>query len=237
MTKGRQVSRVKLNPPKETDAKKYLLIWEAKDLYKSPEKFPRLDRQSLFGETGKLQLEIGCGTGEFICGLATDYPNEKFIGIDFSRRAIYAAVNLAAANSLGNILYIKANFKQLYPLFSPESFSLVYLHYPDPNYKSKQVKHRIFDRKFLNAMATALIDGGKISVVTDQESFFMDMLTLAEADQRFTKAHQERYLTGFEPKTRSRFHRAWERVNKPIYRFEINKVAIETNFKENPSRD
>lgn len=232
MAKGRQVSRVKLKPIQVDDAKKYLLIWEAKGLYQNPEQFPRFDRQSLFGEPGNLQIEIGCGTGEFICSLAADHPNEKFVGIDFSRRAVYAAVNLAAAQMLDNILFIKADFKQLYPLFVPECFTKVYLHYPDPNYKSRHIKHRIFDKKFLNAMATALTVGGIIHVVTDQEPFFMDMLTLAEADQRFTKTHQERYLTDYEPKTKSRFYQAWERVNQPIYQFEIQKSPIKTNFNE-----
>jgi tRNA (guanine-N7-)-methyltransferase len=223
MTKGRQVSRIKLKSPQANDAKKYLLIWESKDLYQSPEKFPQLDRQSLFGEVGNLQLEIGCGTGEFICSLAADHPNEKFLGIDFSKRAIYIAVNLAAMNVLDNILFIKADFKRLYPLLNPESLSMVYLHYPDPNYKSKQLKHRIFDKTFLDIMAIVLTVDGKISVVTDQEPFFMDMLTLVEKDSRFVKTHPERYLTNYEPKTKSRFHRAWERVNQPIYRLEVRK--------------
>jgi tRNA (guanine-N7-)-methyltransferase len=223
MAKGRQVARIKLKVPKAGDAKKYLRIWGAKDLYQNPGKFPYLNRKALFGESGNLQLEIGCGTGEFLCGLATDHPENKFLGVDFSRRAVYAAVNLAAASKLDNILFIKADFKQLYPLIIPNSLSMVYLHYPDPNYKAKHNKHRIFDKKFLEAMSNALVPGGKVSVVTDHEPFFMDMLGLAENDHRFTKTHLERYLTYFEPKTKSRFHRAWERIKQPIYRFEIQK--------------
>ncbi|MGD8458299.1 MAG: tRNA (guanosine(46)-N7)-methyltransferase TrmB [Anaerolineales bacterium] len=223
MAKGRQVARVKLQPPKAEDEKKYLLSWGAKELYHNPENFPHIDRQSLFKEEGYLQLEIGCGTGEFICSLAKEFSNEKYIGIDFSRRAIYAAVNLAAANSLDNILFIKADIKQLYPLFTPKCLSLVYLHFPDPNYKSKHIKHRIFNRKFLDTMAEALTINGKISVVTDQKPFFMDMLILAETDYRFSKTHRERYLTDYTPKTKSRFQQAWERVTKSVYRFEIQK--------------
>ena len=223
MSHSRKVARIKLNPPKSEDSKRYLLSWEAKELYQNLDKFPPLNCQTLFGTTSSMQLEIGCGTGEFICGLAEDQRDNKFVGIDFSRRAIYSAVNLAAAKDLSNIKFIKADFKRLYPLLTPNSLSMVFLHFPDPNYKAKHHKHRIFDKIFLNHLYKTLTPNGKISVVTDQEPFFLAMLILAESDARYKKAHPERFLTYFEPHIKSRFQRAWERIEQPIYHFELIK--------------
>ena len=223
MAHGRKVSRIKLEPPNPEDEKKYLLTWGAKELYQNPGKFPQINCQNLFGSPGSLQIEIGCGTGDYICGLALEESIDKFIGIDFSKRAIYSAVNLAARRKLDNIRFIRADFRQLYPLFRPNSLSMIYLHFPDPNYKAKHMKLRIFDKKFLDHMVIALIPNGKISVVTDEEPFFEDMLSLVEGDIRFAKTHQERYLNTFTPIAKSRFHLAWERINLPIFRFEIKK--------------
>jgi tRNA (guanine-N7-)-methyltransferase len=215
MSHGRKIARVKLNPPKTEDSKRYLLSWKAKELYHHLDRFPPLNRQTLFDSVGPMQLEIGCGTGEFICNLAEDQENNKFVGIDFSRRAIYSAVNLAATKGLKNIKFIQADFKQLYPLLTSNSLDRIFLHFPDPNYKTKHLKHRIFDKTFLNHMNYALTLNGKISVVTDQERFFIDMLTIAEEDHRFKKNHPERFLTIFEPQKKSRFHLAWERIDQP----------------------
>ncbi len=224
MSKGRKVARIKLIPPKPEDSERYLISWEAKDLYKNLNKYPPLNQQTLFGSTGPMQLEIGCGTGEFICSLAEDQKENKFVGIDFSRRAIYSAVNLAAAKKLGNIKFIKADFKQLYPLLTPNSLSKVFLHFPDPIIKANHHKHRIFNKIFLDYMSISLIRNGKISVVTDQEAFFMEMLTLAEEDTRFKKTHPERFLLNFEPRIKSRFQQAWDRIEHQILHFELVKI-------------
>ena len=224
MAHGRKVARIKLIHPKPEVSERYLLSWGAKELYKNLNKFPPLNQQTLFGSTGPVQLEIGCGTGEFLCSLAEDQRENKFVGIDFSRRAIYSAVNLAALKNLGNIKFIKADFKQLYPLLMPSSLSKVFLHFPDPVIKAKHHKHKIFNKEFLNYMSIALIQDGTISVVTDQDAFFMDMLTLAEEDDRFKTTHPERFLSVFEPRIKSRFQQAWERIEQPIYHFELVKV-------------
>ena len=72
-------------------------------------------------------------------------------------------------------------------------------------------------------MNTAIISTGLISVVTDQKEFFFDMLEIAENDHRFTKTHTERFLDHYQSDVKSRFQLAWERINRPIYRFELTK--------------
>ena len=224
MSRGRKVSRVKLIHPTPETAEKYLLDWNSGELYRSPEKFPLLDSQTFFGVKKVMQMEIGCGTGELICGLAADQPQKTFIGIDVSRKAIYFAVSLATKEKLENIRFIKADFKLLYPLVKPDSIEMVYLHFPDPFYGSKHVKHRIFDLNFLDSMHKALVQEGRISVVTDEEPFFMDMLSLAEEDDRYQIFHSDKFLKSFDPIIKSRFHRAWERIEKQIFHFILEKV-------------
>ena len=199
MSKGRQIGRVKFLPPSPETAKKYLRYWRSKDLYYSPEAFPKINSRSFFGIEQSLHLEIGCGTGEYICALAERNKDEYFIGIDYSRRAIYYAVETARRKALENIIFIQADFKRTYHLLEEESLKKVYLHFPDPNYGKKHIKDRVFEPHFLDHMHLALTASGQLSVVTDQEDLFMDMLAIAEADPRFEKKHAERYLTTFDP--------------------------------------
>ena len=223
MARGRKVSRVKLKTPSPETAKKFLHTWNSGELFKNPDKFPRINGEELFNSNSHISLEIGCGTGEFICHQASNQPEKNFVGIDISRRAVYFAVNLAATKNLENILLIKADIKLIYPLMTPNSIEIIYLHFPDPYYGTKHIKHRIFDQTFLDKLYKPLLPNGKISVITDEKPFFFDMLILAEKDKRFTKTHKKKYLTTFDTTIKSRFQRAWERVNKPIFHFEIQK--------------
>lgn len=224
MSRGRRISRVKLIPPSEETAQKYLSEWENEALHHHPAEFPHLTAQNLFGKDGLLSLDIGCGTGEYLNALATANPQRLYFGVEISRRAIYHAVNQAASRKLENIRYIKADFRLLYPLFIPHSLEEVYLIFPDPNYGGrKNRKNRIFSPAFLDLMAATLAPQGAIKVVTDQEPFLYDMLEIAEADARFEKPHEARFLQGFSPPEKTRFQMAWEKYNRPVFRFVLNR--------------
>lgn len=224
MSRGRRISRVKLIHPTKETAEKYLREWQNEALHHTPEAFPQLTAKNLFGQEGLFSLDIGCGTGEYLNAVATANPERLFIGVEISRRAIYHAVNQAAARQLENILYIKADFRLLYPLFAPNTLEEVYLNFPDPNYGGrKNRKNRIFSPGFLDLMASALAPQGAIKVVTDQEPFLYDMLEIAEADSRFEKPHEERFLQGFTPPEKTRFQMAWEKYNRPVFRFVLNR--------------
>lgn len=225
MSRGRRISRIKLIPPTSEAANKYLLEWDNRTLYHSPSDFPKLTWMNLFSEPGAMVLEVGCGTGEFLIGLAEEQPEQHFVGVEVSRRAIYHAVNQAESKNLNNIKFIKADIRLLYPLMVPQSWEMIHLNYPDPNYAAGRRKHRIFTPEFLDACHHSLTDTGKISIVTDQKPFLIDMLEIAEADSRFSKPHPERFLKGFTPAEKTRFQKAWERVNRPIFGFKLQKTA------------
>lgn len=223
MAHGRKVGRFKYIVPSPETANKYLFQWRSGDLYHRPESFPRLTRPGLFNTGGLLNLEIGCGTGEYLIHLAVTNPDEAYLGVDASRRAIFFAVDQAAARSLDNVKFIQTDARFLFPLFDPNSLGQVFIHFPDPNYGGKNRKLRIFDQNFLDYIHTALVPEGILSIVTDEEIRFFEMLKLAESDRRFTKAHPEPYLDHFDPPVISRFHRAWKRFDKPIFRFILAK--------------
>lgn len=225
MARGRQIGRLELHPPSGEARKKYLREWSARALYERREQFPPLSSVALFGMETPLVVEIGPGTGEYLCALAEMRPEHLFLGIEASRRAVYHAVGLADEKGLNNILFLRANVKLLYPLIPANCWRRVYLHFPDPVHKAKDEKLRIFDGEFLDVMAKSLLAGAEISVVSDKEDFFREMLELVEGDTRFEKLHTERYLEGFEPPAKSRFQRAWERKGVTPRRFLVRKKA------------
>ena len=224
MSRGRRIARIKLVPPSPQAAQKYLLDWDNRSLYHNPEKYPALTTENLFHTSSSpMVLEIGCGTGEFLISSAAAQPADHFVGVEISMRAIYHAVNQAEKAKLDNIIFIKADIRLLYPLMEPNSWQMIHLNYPDPNYSPGRRKHRIFDGQFLDASHMALTPDGQISVVTDQLAFLQDMLEIAENDLRFVKTHEKRYREGFSPAQKTRFQQAWERFQRTNYYFELRK--------------
>jgi tRNA (guanine-N7-)-methyltransferase len=226
MSRRTFLRRIHTQPLDEALLKRYLLGLHPRSLYEHPEQFPRLCSPDLFGNTAPLELEVGCGSAEFLCALAAKEPAVNFVGIDIARRPLEKAVEIAASLALDNIRFLNGNVAQMYPLLKPLSLRRVYVHFPDPNTRPKFRRRRIITPAFLEAMHRALLPGGTLSVMTDHEGFFLEMLVILEADCRFEKTHPERYLVGFEPAVKSRFQRIWEGHGLPILRCELRKRSL-----------
>lgn len=226
MARGRYLGRLKLRPLAPQVAATYLLEWHPRQLALEPDSFPPLTAQAVFGNTQPLEVEIGAGSGEYLCSLAAERPGHNFLAIEISKRAVHQAVVNAAKAELGNLKVLRADFKLLMRLLPPAAWLRVYLHFPDPQHRPSDAKRILFDQAFLDGMARALLPGGELSVVSDEPAFFAQMLELAEGDGRFEKAHAARYLEGFEPAVRSRFQRVWERKGRTPRQFVLIRTEI-----------
>jgi len=224
MARGRQIVRLKFKVPTAAMRAQYLDEWSSKSLFEGKRAFKQLSSKGLFGEEKPLEVEIGPGTGEYICALAAERTEHNFLGIEASRRSIYYAVHLAAQAGLKNLRFVRANVKMLYDLIPDGSWSQVYVHFPDPVHKRRDEKHRVFDGEFLDVLARALIPGGEISVVSDKADFFEEMRALAAGDGRFEFTHEEPYMQEFDLVEKSRFQRFWERKGVRARRFVARRI-------------
>ncbi|HTK08353.1 MAG TPA: tRNA (guanosine(46)-N7)-methyltransferase TrmB [Ktedonobacteraceae bacterium] len=204
----------------------YVRSFPPADLYLHRERFPQLDASHLFGNMQPLELEIGCGSAEPLCSLAKSHPATNYAGIDISGPSLQKAAEIAASQHLENIIFLHADFHQLAPLFVPQAMRAVYLHFPDPHARPGHQKRRIFRPGFLDLMAYTLQPQGLLSVMTDHEGLFLDMLALLEHDARFARLHTARDLRGFEHEAKSHFQRTWERHGETIFRFEAYLLPV-----------
>lgn len=214
-----------VQPPDDHIAEKYLMVFPSKVLYHRPSSFPSMDSRHLFGNDQPLEIEIGCGSGDFICYMASKYSDVNFVGIDNSDKPLFKSVKTAHSYSLDNVKFIRADFLLMYPLLAAQSLSAVYLHFPDPHSKKGFHGRRIFTEKFLDQIHVSLKLYGTISVMTDHKDLFMDVLHLIEQDNRFRRTHDERYIIGRSDGTTSRFQQIWEGHGLDTYRIHIEKFV------------
>ncbi len=217
------LKNVKMPALDEAVLQRYFIHYDAKTLHFSPETYAPITSEHLFGNQQPLEIEVGCGTGEFLCAMAATRPEVNFLGIDIWRKALYRAVEIASSLSLPNIRLLHADFLRLGPLLRPTSARQVYLHFPPPYRRGKFHKQQLFTPTFLDWMDLILVPGGQLSFMTDHEQYFFECLALIEADPRFENVHPERYLKGFSGAEKSRFQRIWERRGLDVLRFEVQK--------------
>ncbi|HEY3450595.1 MAG TPA: methyltransferase domain-containing protein [Myxococcales bacterium] len=219
---SRKIKRV---PPSPEAMERYVRLWVQEDLHFRPESFPRITSRDLFGEDAPLELEVGCGTGEFLCSLAAERPGVRFVGVDPVTKVLYFAARLAEERTLANLRLVRATVLPIYPLLVPDSISAVYVHFPDPFVRARG-EHKVLNARFFKAVQQALLPGGTLSVVSDKPELFEQALRLVEKQPGLVKTHAERHLVGFEPATKSRYQKKWERYSLPALRFEVRKVSL-----------
>ncbi len=84
---------------------------------------------------GSTVLEAGCGVGAQTVILAANSPGARIVSLDVSERSLSAARELAAAEGLSDVMFLRADIFNL--PFPPESFDHVFVcfvleHLPDP---------------------------------------------------------------------------------------------------------
>ena len=221
MSRGMYPRRIKLKPMDPEILARYLSNWPGRDLYHHPEKFPPLTAKTFFGEAVPLHLEIGCGTGEFLCTLATRSPKVGYFGVDIAYKPLTRAIELASSLELENIHFFKADIRLLAPLIPSQSIDLIYLHFPAPARKKASRRYRLFDQEFLDQVFRMLVPGGRMSVMTDNEVLFDEMLSLSQKDTRFSFIPEEAFTIRFDEELKSHNQRLWESRGHRLQRFEI----------------
>ncbi|MBE6554881.1 MAG: tRNA (guanosine(46)-N7)-methyltransferase TrmB [Ruminococcaceae bacterium] len=133
------------------------------------------DPQYRFTKKRALHLEIGCGKGNFACGMAAAHPDVNFIAME--RVADVACLALekaerAADTRPDNLRFLIGNAENLTEWFPPHSIDCLYLNFSDPWPKARHAKRRLTHRDFLARYREVLKPGGVLRFKTDNVGLF-----------------------------------------------------------------
>lgn len=140
-------------------------------LIKKPEEFK--GRWHLaFSNDLPVHLELGCGKGQFVTGLAARYPNINFVAVEIKGEVILQAIERAEAHGLSNIRFVHGNIRELDTWFAPDEVSHLYLNFSDPWPKGRHDKRRLTHHRFLKSYSKILSADGWVHVKTDNRDLF-----------------------------------------------------------------
>ena len=193
-------------PPEVFDLRPYFLSFE--DLAPYLDADGLLDAVKLFGNSHPLELDVGCGRGLFLFNASTTRPETNFLGVELDfhegRRGAKRLFKRTQPNA--RVIGGDANFL-LDKFLRPASFASVHVYFPDPWWKRKHRRRRLFTDLFTDRVARVLQPGGHLHFWTDVADYFEVVAALLDHHSSFEKLpppperpaqHDLDYHTGFE---------------------------------------
>jgi tRNA (guanine-N7-)-methyltransferase len=185
-----------------------------------------IDWATVFGNGNPVEVEVGFGKGLFLTTAGAANPGTNYFGIEIIRKYQLFAANRVAKRAMGNVrLACGDGVVFLRDAVPAGSVRVVHLYFPDPWWKTRHHKRRVFTGEFAQAAERVLAAGGKLLIVTDVADYAAMVretvaghTKLREAAPPEEKApeHDMDYLTNFERKFRQEgraIHRmAYEKV-------------------------
>ncbi len=145
------------------------------ELLISPPTDAPIDPRDCFPNDRPISLEIGCGKGDFAIGTAAKRPEENLIAMERVPDVACLALEKAMATKgdrPDNLRFLIGNAQNLASIFSPRSFSTIYLNFSDPWPKSGYAKRRLTHANFLALYRNLLIPDGLLKFKTDNTELF-----------------------------------------------------------------
>lgn len=127
---------------------------------------------TVFGNENPLHIEIGCGKGRFVLGMAKLHPDVNFVAIEREEGALIMATEHAMQDIPQNVRFLSYDAAQLGEIFAPGEASLIYLNFSDPWPPNRQRKRRLTYRSFLDVYRDILTEKGAIYFKTDNQRLF-----------------------------------------------------------------
>ncbi len=129
-----------------------------------------------FKNNNPIVLELGCGKGEYSVGLAQNFPDKNFIGIDIKGARFWRGAKTAVQDGLSNVAFVRTQIELIEHVFAANEVDEIWITFPDPQIKYKRTKHRMTNSEFLQLYKKILKKDAILNLKTDSE--FMHGYTL-----------------------------------------------------------
>ncbi len=164
-----------------------------------------VDWSKQFGRKGPMIVEIGSGLGEFIVHRAEQFPKQNFVGIEYDWPRVYKTLRRISRFNIKNVRLLNVDARVVFErLFLPVTIDSVVALFPCPWPKRSHIKHRLFNREFLQLINSRLADHGELKIVTD---FYPYLEWISDEIPAQAFRYSERKIP---PQFDTKFERRWQ---------------------------
>ncbi len=150
---------------------------------------------------GKLELEIGCGKGQFIISLAKANPDNMYLAIEGQKNVLVRGLQKAKAEQLKNVLFFAKYIDDANDLFEKGEIDRIYLNFSDPWPKDRHARRRLTHRDRLKTYFDVLKKDGVIEFKTDNDPLFaFSMEEIRESGYEILEYTEDLHNSEYESK-------------------------------------
>lgn len=176
-----------------------------------------------FGNENPIHIEVGCGKGAFITGMAAQNPEINYIAIDMQLSVLSYALDKALEAELPNVQMILVDGAALTEYFADGEVGQVYLNFSDPWPKTRHEKRRLTYKSFLKTYEQILPKNGEIHFKTDNRGLFeYSLASLSQYGMIFKQVwldlHKDERFA--EQNVMTEYEAKFSAKGQPIYRLE-----------------
>ena len=171
-----------------------------------------LDWETFFGNSNPVEIDVGCGRGMFLVNAGTAHPQINYLGIELEYKEGRHGAKRLKKRDMHNVRILGGDVRVAFERYvRPASVSAVHVYFPDPWWKRKHLRRRIFTDELVEQMTRILKPEGLVHSWTDVKDYFEVISALMNHHQQFESIsppierqaeHDLDYQTSFERKKR-----------------------------------
>ena len=162
---------------------------------------------TLFGNARPVEIEVGFGKGMFLLNAGAARPDTNFLGIEIERKYVFLTASRLVKHTIANVRLACTDARWLLKeCVGADSVHAVHVYFPDPWWKQRHQKRKLFTADFAAQCTRVLVPGGTLHFVSDVAEYFEETCAMLAEQNLLRRAPSlpdaAAFLTNFERKYR-----------------------------------
>lgn len=177
------------------------------------------DFEDIFSRNAPTLVEIGFGMGASLLTMASENPQNNYIGIEVHRAGLGGLAADIHEHQLTNIRLVPQDAVEVFKNnIKDASLAGVQVFFPDPWPKKKHHKRRLIQTDFVRLLAEKIQSGGFLHCATDWQEYAEHMLGVLSAEPMLRNHQQEGgYIPRPENRPLTKFEKRGERLGHGVW--------------------